>query len=48
MADAFVPGAGRTVAWNDPAFGIQWPLPEQPILSPKDASCEWLPTSIPA
>ena len=25
------------VRWNDPAFGIIWPLPN-PILSPKDAS----------
>jgi dTDP-4-dehydrorhamnose 3,5-epimerase len=27
----------RGVRWNDPAFGIAWPLPE-PILTPRDAA----------
>ena len=27
----------RGLRWNDPAFGINWPLPD-PILSPKDAA----------
>ncbi|HUP89528.1 MAG TPA: dTDP-4-dehydrorhamnose 3,5-epimerase [Longimicrobiales bacterium] len=27
----------RTIAWNDPALGIQWPLAD-PILSQKDAN----------
>jgi dTDP-4-dehydrorhamnose 3,5-epimerase len=25
MSDPFVPGSGRGVRWNDPAFGITWP-----------------------
>jgi dTDP-4-dehydrorhamnose 3,5-epimerase len=28
----------RTVIWNDPAIGIEWPLTEGPILTPKDAA----------
>ncbi|MFL5507311.1 MAG: dTDP-4-dehydrorhamnose 3,5-epimerase [Gemmatimonadales bacterium] len=30
----------RTLRWNDPAVGVQWPLPSgiEPRLSPKDAS----------
>jgi dTDP-4-dehydrorhamnose 3,5-epimerase len=28
----------RTILWNDPDFAIQWPLTDQPVLSPKDAS----------
>ena len=31
--------AERTIAWNDPTIGIQWPLPPgvAPIVSPRDA-----------
>lgn len=32
----YAPGAERGLRWNDPAFGIAWPLAE-PILSPRDA-----------
>jgi dTDP-4-dehydrorhamnose 3,5-epimerase len=32
----YTPGAERGLRWNDPAFGIPWPLGD-PILSPKDA-----------
>jgi len=27
----------RTLLWNDPALGIDWPLEGEPILAPKDA-----------
>ncbi|CAN5703258.1 dTDP-4-dehydrorhamnose 3,5-epimerase [soil metagenome] len=27
-----------SVAWNDPALGIEWPLSGPPLLSPKDAA----------
>ena len=35
------PELERTVAWNDPALEIQWPIAE-PILSPKDAAAPGL------
>jgi dTDP-4-dehydrorhamnose 3,5-epimerase len=31
MSCAYVPGAGRGVRWNDPAFGIAWPDDERTI-----------------
>lgn len=31
------PGAQFTVRWDDPAFGIRWPV-ERPLLSPRDAT----------
>jgi dTDP-4-dehydrorhamnose 3,5-epimerase len=37
--DFYSPADERTLAWNDPALGIQWPLPAgvAPQLSAKDA-----------
>ena len=35
------PDAERSVAWNDPALGIPWPI-ESPLLSPKDAAAPCL------
>jgi dTDP-4-dehydrorhamnose 3,5-epimerase len=32
----YAPAAERTLLWNDPQLGIEWPL-QQPLLSPKDA-----------
>lgn len=37
MTASYAPEAGRGVRWNDPAFGIAWPI-EEPILSPRDAA----------
>ncbi|MBY0371923.1 dTDP-4-dehydrorhamnose 3,5-epimerase [bacterium] len=37
MSTAFEPSASRTLAWNDPKAGIDWPISE-PILSEKDRS----------
>jgi dTDP-4-dehydrorhamnose 3,5-epimerase len=38
VTDFWAPQAERTLAWNDPALGINWPLPPHtdPILSDKD------------
>jgi dTDP-4-dehydrorhamnose 3,5-epimerase len=35
MGEFYDPGLAGGVRWNDPAFGIEWPLPN-PILSEKD------------
>jgi dTDP-4-dehydrorhamnose 3,5-epimerase len=37
MSATYHPEAARGVRWNDPAFGIRWPLAE-PVLSTRDAS----------
>ena len=34
--DYYAPADERTIAWNDPAIGIDWGLAEAPILSAKD------------
>ena len=38
VTDYWAPQAERTLAWNDPALGIHWPLPPGtgPVLSEKD------------
>lgn len=35
MTGAFHPASAHSVRWNDPAFGIRWPVAD-PILSAKD------------
>ena len=35
MTTPYVPEAGRGARWNDPAFGIRWPIPD-PILIARD------------
>ena len=35
--DVYDPGGEITIAWNDPAIGIAWPVSE-PVLSAKDAA----------
>jgi dTDP-4-dehydrorhamnose 3,5-epimerase len=37
MTEYFAPQLADGVRWNDPAFGVVWPIPD-PILSPRDAS----------
>jgi dTDP-4-dehydrorhamnose 3,5-epimerase len=37
----YAPEAERSIRWNDPQIGIQWPL-RDPILSPKDAAAPLL------
>jgi dTDP-4-dehydrorhamnose 3,5-epimerase len=34
--DDYAPTHERTIAWNDPAIGIDWPLEAEPVLSAKD------------
>ncbi|MCX6030219.1 MAG: dTDP-4-dehydrorhamnose 3,5-epimerase [Chloroflexi bacterium] len=37
MSEFYIPAAARGARWNDPAFGIRWPLPVT-IISPRDRS----------
>ncbi|MCA9055983.1 MAG: dTDP-4-dehydrorhamnose 3,5-epimerase [Planctomycetaceae bacterium] len=34
--DYYAPQAERTLLWNDPAIGIEWPIDDEPLLSDKD------------
>ena len=38
MTDYYAPGEERTILWDDPDIGIDWPLPKgfEPLLSAKD------------
>jgi dTDP-4-dehydrorhamnose 3,5-epimerase len=38
MSDLFAADLGTGVRWNDPAFGIEWPLAEI-VISDRDAAC---------
>ena len=40
--DYFEPELDRSVKWDDPKIGIQWPIRDQPILSDKDATAPGL------
>jgi dTDP-4-dehydrorhamnose 3,5-epimerase len=37
ITEKYYPEAGRGVRWDDRRFAIKWPLPDQAILSPRDA-----------
>jgi dTDP-4-dehydrorhamnose 3,5-epimerase len=37
MSAYYVPASARGVRWNDPAFGIEWPL-EVEVIAPRDAA----------
>jgi dTDP-4-dehydrorhamnose 3,5-epimerase len=34
--ELYAPASERSILWNDPAIGIQWPLEGEPTLSEKD------------
>jgi dTDP-4-dehydrorhamnose 3,5-epimerase len=36
--DFYAPEHERTIAWNDPDLGIEWPLTGEPVLSAKDSA----------
>lgn len=36
ITPSYVASHAAGVRWNDPAFGITWPMPDEPILSPRD------------
>jgi dTDP-4-dehydrorhamnose 3,5-epimerase len=39
MGSSYIPGAARGFRWNDPAFGIEWPV-EPTVISAADAAYE--------
>jgi dTDP-4-dehydrorhamnose 3,5-epimerase len=42
-SESYRPEYARGVRWNDPIFGIEWPVPD-PILSPRDlAFADYIP-----
>ena len=40
--DYWYPEHERSLLWNDPALGIDWPLTDQPLLAAKDAAAPLL------
>jgi dTDP-4-dehydrorhamnose 3,5-epimerase len=38
MSYPYVAGAGRGVRWDDPSFGIEWPVAERRVISERDAT----------
>jgi len=36
--DFYSPASERTVQWNDPMIGIEWPLTSEPVVAAKDAA----------
>lgn len=40
--DYWYPKHERSIMWNDPAIGIEWPIEVEPTLSAKDAAGERL------
>ena len=40
--DYYAPEFERSIAWNDPAIGIQWPTTSPPMLSAKDQQAKLL------
>ncbi len=45
--DFYDPAADRTIAWNDPVIGIEWPVaPDTRLLSPKDRAAPRLDAAL--
>ena len=42
MSETYAPAYAGGVRWNDPTFGICWPLPVS-VISPKDAQLPYFP-----
>lgn len=40
--DYWAPDFERSIAWNDPAIGIHWPIEGEPVLSAKDQGAKLL------
>ena len=44
--DYYAPQFERSIAWNDPAIGIRWPLEGAPLLSAKDGAAPTMADSL--
>jgi dTDP-4-dehydrorhamnose 3,5-epimerase len=42
VTDYYSPEHDRSIRWDDPDIGIEWPIDGKPILSEKDASAPYL------
>jgi len=42
VTDYFSPEHDRSIRWDDPDIGIEWPLEGEPLLSDKDANAPYL------
>jgi dTDP-4-dehydrorhamnose 3,5-epimerase len=40
--DYYAPRFERTLRWNDPALGIEWPLTREPVVAARDAAAPLL------
>jgi dTDP-4-dehydrorhamnose 3,5-epimerase len=43
MGEFYAPGFGRGVRWNDPAFGITWPLPPVALSANDQSYTDFVP-----
>ena len=41
ISECYHPECSKGVRWNDPAFGIAWPIPE-PVMSERDRAFPWV------
>lgn len=41
-SDYYAPEFERSLLWNDPDLGIEWPIDFEPLVSPKDANAKRL------
>ena len=42
VTEYYAPDHDRSIRWDDPDIGIEWPLEDDPILSEKDADAPYL------
>jgi dTDP-4-dehydrorhamnose 3,5-epimerase len=45
MSDFFAPDSARGFRWNDPLFGIEWPIPDPIILDRDNSYADYAPAA---
>ena len=48
VSHRYVPGVERGLRWDDPELGIEWPIRDDVVVSPKDAAWPALAEVVPA